>query len=53
MDVCYQMRKRGVTVYAYANNHYSGHAPGDNRAVPEFMAGKKISGARETATIAP
>jgi uncharacterized protein YecE (DUF72 family) len=27
VDFCYQMKKRGVTVYAYANNHYSGHAP--------------------------
>jgi len=26
VDFCYQM-KRGVTVYAYANNHYSGHGP--------------------------
>ena len=27
VDFCYQVRKRGVLVYAYANNHYSGHAP--------------------------
>lgn len=27
VDFCYQMRKRGVTVFAYANNHYAGHAP--------------------------
>jgi len=27
VDFCYQMKKRGVTVYAYANNHYSGHGP--------------------------
>jgi uncharacterized protein YecE (DUF72 family) len=27
VDFCYQMRKRGVLVYAYANNHYAGHAP--------------------------
>jgi uncharacterized protein YecE (DUF72 family) len=23
VDFCYQIRKRGVTVYAYANNHYA------------------------------
>jgi len=27
VDFCYQVRKRGVLVYAYANNHYAGHAP--------------------------
>ncbi len=27
VDFCYQIMKRGVLVYAYANNHYAGHAP--------------------------
>jgi uncharacterized protein YecE (DUF72 family) len=27
VDFCYQVRKRGVLVFAYANNHYAGHAP--------------------------
>ena len=27
VDFCYQVRKRGVLVYAFANNHFSGHAP--------------------------
>jgi len=27
VDFCYQIRKRGVMIYAYANNHYSGHGP--------------------------
>jgi uncharacterized protein YecE (DUF72 family) len=27
VDFCYQMIKRGVIVFAYANNHYAGHAP--------------------------
>jgi uncharacterized protein YecE (DUF72 family) len=27
VDFCHQTRKRGVTVYAYANNHYQGHGP--------------------------
>ena len=27
VDFCHQVRKRGVLIYAFANNHYSGHAP--------------------------
>ena len=27
VDYCYQIRKRGVLIYGYANNHYAGHAP--------------------------
>jgi uncharacterized protein YecE (DUF72 family) len=27
VDFCDQTTKRGVTVYAYANNHYAGHGP--------------------------
>lgn len=27
VDYCDQIRKRGVLVYAYANNHFGGHAP--------------------------
>lgn len=27
VDYCYQIRKRGVMIYAYANNHYAGHGP--------------------------
>lgn len=27
VDFCYQMMKRGVLVYAYANNHFAGHGP--------------------------
>jgi uncharacterized protein YecE (DUF72 family) len=27
VNFCYQVKRRGVTVYAYANNHYAGHAP--------------------------
>jgi uncharacterized protein YecE (DUF72 family) len=28
VDYCYRLRKRGVWQYGYANNHYSGFAPG-------------------------
>ena len=27
VDLCYQIRKRGLIVFAYANNHYAAHAP--------------------------
>jgi len=27
VDFCYQIKRRGITVYAYANNHYAGHGP--------------------------
>jgi uncharacterized protein YecE (DUF72 family) len=27
VDYCQQIRKRGVLIYAYANNHFGGHAP--------------------------
>jgi len=27
VDYCYQIKRRGVTIYAYANNHYQGHGP--------------------------
>jgi uncharacterized protein YecE (DUF72 family) len=27
IQYCYEIKKRGVTIYAYANNHYAGHAP--------------------------
>jgi uncharacterized protein YecE (DUF72 family) len=27
VDFCYQIKKRGIMVYGYANNHYAGHGP--------------------------
>jgi uncharacterized protein YecE (DUF72 family) len=27
VDFCYQIMKRGVVIYAYANNHFAGHGP--------------------------
>ena len=27
VDFCYQITKRGVLIYAYANNHFQGHGP--------------------------
>jgi len=34
VDFCYAIKRRGVTIFAYANNHYSGHAPA---TVEQFM----------------
>jgi uncharacterized protein YecE (DUF72 family) len=27
VDFCHAIKKRGVTIFAYANNHYAGHGP--------------------------
>jgi hypothetical protein len=27
IDFCFKIRHRGVTIYAYANNHYTGFSP--------------------------
>jgi hypothetical protein len=27
VEYCYQIEKRGVLIYAYANNHFAGYAP--------------------------
>jgi uncharacterized protein YecE (DUF72 family) len=35
VDYCYQIRKRGVLIYAYANNHFSGHGP---RTIEQFRS---------------
>jgi uncharacterized protein YecE (DUF72 family) len=34
VDYCYEIRKRGVVIYGYANNHYAGHAPA---TISEFI----------------
>jgi len=34
VDFCYAIKKRGITVFAYANNHYQGHGPA---TVAEFL----------------
>jgi uncharacterized protein YecE (DUF72 family) len=42
LDFCYQMRKRGVIVFAYANNHYAGHAPATIKQFRELWQGKGL-----------
>jgi uncharacterized protein YecE (DUF72 family) len=36
VDLFFKTTKRGITVYAYANNHYQGHGPATIRRVAEF-----------------
>jgi uncharacterized protein YecE (DUF72 family) len=40
VDFCYQIMKRGVLVYAYANNHYAGHAPSTIEQFRKLWSGK-------------
>jgi hypothetical protein len=40
VDFCYQVRKRGVVIYAYANNHFSGHAPATIEQFRDIWQGK-------------
>jgi uncharacterized protein YecE (DUF72 family) len=42
VDFCYQIRKRGVMIYAYANNHYGGHAPATIEQFRSLWCGKGL-----------
>lgn len=42
VDFCYQMKKRGVLVYAYANNHYAGHAPATIKQFQQLWQAKGL-----------
>ena len=42
VDYCYQIRKRGVLIYAYANNHYAGHAPATIEQFRSLWHGKGL-----------
>jgi len=39
-DFCYQVIKRGVLIYAYANKHFSGHAPATIEQFRDIWQGK-------------
>ncbi len=43
-NVCWKISGRGVPIFAYANNHYAGHAPATVRLFQELW--KKQAGAR-------
>jgi uncharacterized protein YecE (DUF72 family) len=42
VEVCYRIQKRGVTIFAYANNHYSGFAPGTLKMFLNFWNEKQL-----------
>jgi len=42
VDFCYQVRNRGVIVYAYANNHYQGHGPATIASFVKLWNGKGL-----------
>jgi uncharacterized protein YecE (DUF72 family) len=42
VDFCYQIRKRGVIVFAYANNHFAGHAPATIKQFQELWRAKGL-----------
>ena len=42
VDYCQQIKKRGVTIFAYANNHFGGHAPATVRQFRELWAAKGL-----------
>ena len=50
VDFCYQIRKRGIIIFAYANNHYAGHAPA---TIEQFRTLWREKGLPELAKPAP
>jgi uncharacterized protein YecE (DUF72 family) len=42
VDFCYQIKKRGITVYGYANNHYAGHGPATIRQFRDLWRKKGL-----------
>jgi uncharacterized protein YecE (DUF72 family) len=42
VDYCQQVQRRGVTIFAYANNHYGGHAPATVRQFRELWCAKGL-----------
>ena len=53
VDFCYQMKKRGVIVFAYANNHYAGHAPATIRQFQKLWQAKGLPELHKTPRIPP
>ena len=42
VDYCQQIQRRGVTIFAYANNHFGGHAPATVRQFRELWSAKGL-----------
>ena len=52
VDFCYQVRKRGVLIYAFANNHFSGHAPATIEQFRSIWQEQRFPSADHAAAIA-
>ena len=46
VDYCYQVMKRGVVIYGYANNHFAGHGPATIEQFSSIWQGKGYPGLR-------
>ena len=44
VDFCYQIMKRGVLIYAYANNHFQGHGPATIAQFLKLWSSKNLPG---------
>ena len=53
VDFCYQIRKRGVLVYAYANNHYAGNGPATIKQFRDLWRQKGLAPLPEPETTSP
>jgi uncharacterized protein YecE (DUF72 family) len=42
VDFCYQIKKRGIIIYGYANNHYAGHGPATVRQFRDLWRKKGL-----------
>jgi hypothetical protein len=42
VDFWYQMRKRGIIVFVYANKHFAGHAPATVKQFRELWRAKGL-----------
>jgi uncharacterized protein YecE (DUF72 family) len=51
VDYCHQIKRRGVTIYAYANNHYQGHGPATIAKFIELWNGKGFRGIETRPTV--
>jgi len=51
VDFCYQIKKRGVIVFAYANNHYAGHAPATIKQFQQLWQAKGLPKLAQPASV--
>jgi uncharacterized protein YecE (DUF72 family) len=53
VDFCYRIQRRGIVIYAYANNHYAGHGPATIRHFRDLWLNKGFPQLPEAATSSP